>query len=100
MVARCSPGRAARSSSALWRATDDDEIDLGSFFKHGTPTIATQEHIRNADTILLIGSDPNEENPLTAFSIRWAVRQKSARLLIVNAAGSRLERQAQIAVRV
>ena len=79
---------------------DEDEIDLASFFKYGTPTIATQEHIQNADTILLIGSDPNEENPLTAFSIRWAVRQKSARLLIVNSMGSRLERQANIAVRV
>jgi len=79
---------------------DEDEIDFASFFKYGTPTMATQEHIQNADTILLIGSDPNEENPLTAFSIRWAVRQKSARLLIVNSMGSRLERQAQIAVRV
>lgn len=79
---------------------DDDECDLPSFFRYGSPTIATQEHIQNADTILLIGSDPNEENPLTAFSIRWAVRQKAARLLIVNSVASRLERQANIAVRV
>lgn len=78
----------------------DDEVDLSSFFRYGSPTIATQEHIQNADTILLIGSDPNEENPLTAFSIRWAVRQKAARLLIVNSVPSRLERQANIAVRV
>lgn len=80
--------------------SDDDEIDLGSFFKYGTPTIATQEHIQNAETILLIGSDPNEENPLTAFSIRWAVRQKAARLLMVNSMPSRLERQAETALRV
>ncbi len=79
---------------------DDDECDLPSFFRYGSPTIATQEHIQNADTILLIGSDPNEENPLTAFSIRWAVRQKAARLLIVNSVASRLERQANVAVRV
>ncbi len=79
---------------------DDDEIDLASFFRHGWPTIATQEHIQNADAILLIGSDPNEENPLTAFSIRWAVRQKAARLLIVNSVPSRLERQANVAIRV
>ncbi len=79
---------------------DDDEIDLTSFFRYGCPTIATQEHIQNADTILLVGSDPNEENPLTAFSIRWAVRQKAARLIIVNSVPSRLERQANIAVRV
>ncbi|MCI0336315.1 MAG: molybdopterin-dependent oxidoreductase [Acidobacteria bacterium] len=77
---------------------DDDEIDLAAFFRYGTPTIATQEHIQNADAILLIGSDPNEENPLTAFSIRWAVRQKAARLFIVNASPSRLERQAQISI--
>src|SRR5262249_29045604 len=50
--------------------------------------------------ILLIGSDPNEENPLTAFSIRWAVRQKAARLIVVNSTPSRLERQAQLSVRV
>lgn len=79
---------------------DADEVDLAAFTKYGWPTIATQQHIQNADTILLIGSDPNEENPLTAFSIRWAVRQKSARLLIVNSMPSRLERQANIALRV
>ncbi|HZS03702.1 MAG TPA: molybdopterin-dependent oxidoreductase [Blastocatellia bacterium] len=79
---------------------DDDEIDLAAFFKYGQPTIATQRHIQDGDTILLIGSDPNEENPLTAFSLRWAVRQKSARLLIVNSMPSRLERQAEISVRV
>src|SRR5262249_18728349 len=66
----------------------------------GQPTIATQAHIQNADTVLLIGSDPNEENPLTAFSIRWAVRQRAARLIVVNSMPSRLDRQAQLAVRV
>lgn len=79
---------------------DFDEIDLTSFFRYGCPTIATQEHIQNADVVLLIGSDPNEENPLTAFSIRWAVRQKSARLFTVNSMASRLERQADVALRV
>lgn len=79
---------------------DEDEVDLATFAKHGLPPLATQEHIQNADAILLIGSDPNEENPLTAFSIRWAVRQKSARLFIVNSMPSRLERQAERALRV
>jgi NADH-quinone oxidoreductase subunit G len=79
---------------------DDDEIDLASFFKYGQPTIATQSHIQNADTVVLIGSDPNEENPLTSFSIRWAVRQKAARLIVVNAMPSRMERQAQVSLRV
>lgn len=79
---------------------DFDEVDLTSFFRHGCPTIATQEHVQNADVVLLIGSDPNEENPLTAFSIRWAVRQKAARLFTVNAMASRLERQASAALRV
>ncbi|HEX2488492.1 MAG TPA: molybdopterin-dependent oxidoreductase, partial [Blastocatellia bacterium] len=78
---------------------DDDEIDLASFFKHGQPTIATQAHIQNADAILLVGSDPNEENPLTSFSIRWAVRQRAARLLVVNSIPSRLDRQAYLSVR-
>ncbi len=79
---------------------DDDEIDIASFFKYGAPVIATQEHIQNADAILLIGSDPNEENPLTAFSIRWAVRQKAAQLFVVNSMPSRLERQSQLSLRV
>jgi NADH-quinone oxidoreductase subunit G len=79
---------------------DADEIDLAAFTKYGWPTVATQQHIQNADTILLVGSDPNEENPLTAFSIRWAVRQRSARLLIVNSMPSRLERQANVSLRV
>ncbi|MEP7270568.1 MAG: molybdopterin-dependent oxidoreductase, partial [Acidobacteriota bacterium] len=80
--------------------TDTDEIDLASFLRYGTPTLATQKHIRSADTILLIGSDPNEENPLTAFSIRWAVRQESSRLFIINSMPTRLERQAELALRV
>ncbi len=79
---------------------DEDEIELAAFFKYGTPTMATQAHIQNADVILLIGSDPNEENPLTAFSIRWAVRQKAARLLLVNSMPSRLQRQAYLKLRV
>jgi NADH-quinone oxidoreductase subunit G len=79
---------------------DDDEIDFSSFYKHGQPTIATQAHIQNADAILLVGSDPNEENPLTAFSIRWAVRQSAARLIVVNSVPSRLERQAELSLRV
>src|SRR5262245_22957285 len=79
---------------------DEDEVDLASFFRYGVPPIATQAHLQNAETILLIGSDPNEENPLTAFSIRWAVRQKAARLFIVNSMPSRLERQAELTVRI
>ncbi len=79
---------------------DHDEIDLTSFFRHGCPPIATQEHVQNADVVLLLGSDPNEENPLTAFSIRWAVRQRAARLFTVNSMPSRLERQANVALRV
>src|SRR5215475_4055531 len=79
---------------------DDDEIDLASFFNHGQPSIATQAHIQNADAILLVGSDPNEENPLTAFSIRWAVRQRAARLIVVNSIPSRMDRQAELSVRV
>src|SRR5262249_3966810 len=79
---------------------DTDEIDLAAFFKHGQPAIATQSQIQNADAILLIGSDPNEENPLTAFSIRWAVRQRAARLLVVNSIPSRLDRQAHLSLRV
>src|SRR5262249_60076944 len=63
---------------------DDDENDLASFFKHGQPTIATQAHIQDADAVLLVASRPNEENPLTSFSIRWAVRQSAARLIVVN----------------
>src|SRR5262249_43091400 len=36
----------------------------------------------------------------TAFSVRWAVRQRAARLIVVNSTPSRLERQAELSVRV
>jgi hypothetical protein len=39
-----------------------DEIDLAAFFRHGVPTIATQEHLQNAETVLLIGSDPTRRS--------------------------------------
>lgn len=86
------------NNADVWQ--DHDEVDLATFFRHGVPTMATQEHLQNAETVLLIGSDPNEENPLTAFSIRWAVRQRAAQLLMVNSVPSRLERQATKALRV
>ncbi len=79
---------------------ETDEVDLASFMRYGTPPLATQKGIQEAEVVLLIGSDPNEENPLTAFSIRWAVRQNSARLFIVNSMPTRLERQAELALRV
>ena len=42
--------------------------------------MATMAHIDAANTILLIGNDPSQQNPLVAWQIRSAVRHHGAHL--------------------
>jgi len=56
--------------------------------------LATHRDIRYAKTILLIGGEPEELQPLTGKQIRQAVRNGGAKLLIVNTVPIRLREQA------
>jgi len=51
---------------------------------------ATMQDVGEAHSILLIGNDPTQQHPLLAFQIRQAVRNRKARLYVVNSAGIKL----------
>jgi NADH-quinone oxidoreductase subunit G len=74
--------------------TTTDLFSLKPFFKHLGAQLATQRDIRYAKTIVLIGGDPGELQPLTGKTIRQAVRNGGARLVLVNSAPIRLREQA------
>jgi NADH-quinone oxidoreductase subunit G len=71
-----------------------DNFSLVPFFKNLGGQLATHRDIRYATTILLIGGEPEELQPLTGRQIRQAVRNGGARLLIVNSVPIRLKQQA------
>jgi NADH-quinone oxidoreductase subunit G len=77
-----------------------DDYDLAPFFDNLSAPLATHKEIRYAQTILLIGGEPEEEQSFTAKQIRQAVRNSGAKLIIVNSTPIRLARQASQFVHV
>ncbi len=74
--------------------TTTDVQSLKPFFANLSAPLATHRDIRYAKTILLIGGEPEELQPLTAKQIRQAVRNGGARLIVVNSTRIRLTEQA------
>lgn len=74
--------------------TAAEAFSLAPFFEHLTAPLATHKDIRHAKTILLIGGEPEELQPLTGKQIRQAVRNGGAKLIIINRAPIRLKQQA------
>ncbi|QQS42527.1 MAG: molybdopterin-dependent oxidoreductase [Acidobacteriota bacterium] len=71
-----------------------DTYDLAPFFENLSAPLCTHKEIRFAETIVVIGGDVDEEQPLTAKQIRQAVRNGGANLILVNDTPSRLSHQA------
>jgi NADH-quinone oxidoreductase subunit G len=76
--------------------TTTDAFSLRSFFQHLGGPLATHRDIRYAKTIVLIGGDPSELQPLTGKQIRQAVRNGGATLVLINSVPIRLREQAKI----
>jgi NADH-quinone oxidoreductase subunit G len=74
--------------------TTTDAFSLKSFFDNLGSPLATHRDIRYAKTIVLIGGEPEELQPLTGKQIRQAVRNGGAKLVIVNSVRIRLTEQA------
>ena len=70
-----------------------DAFSLKPFFDNLAAPLATHRDIRHAKTILLIGGEPEELQPLTGKQIRQAVRNGGAKLIIVNSVPIRLREQ-------
>jgi NADH-quinone oxidoreductase subunit G len=74
--------------------TATDAFSLVPFFENLGAPLATHRDIRFAKTILLIGGEPEELQPLTGKQMRQAVRNGGAKLIIVNSREIRLKQQA------
>ncbi|HKR60989.1 MAG TPA: NADH-quinone oxidoreductase subunit NuoG, partial [Pyrinomonadaceae bacterium] len=73
--------------------TAADAFSLRPFFDNLGGPLATHKDIRNAKTILLIGGEPEELQPLTGKQIRQAVRNGGAKLIVINTVPIRLVEQ-------
>src|SRR5437660_303070 len=71
-----------------------DAFSLKPFFDSLGGPLATHGDIRYAKTILLLGGEPEELQPLTGKQIRQAVRNGGANLIIFNSVPIRLREQA------
>jgi NADH-quinone oxidoreductase subunit G len=71
-----------------------DAFSVKPFFDNLGGPLATHHDIRHARTIVLIGGEPEELQPLTAKQIRQAVRNGGAKLIVVNSVPIRLREQA------
>ena len=74
--------------------TTTDAFSLKPFFDNLGGQLATHKDIRYAKTIVLLGGEPEELQPLTGKQIRQAVRNGGAKLIIVNSVPIRLREQA------
>jgi NADH-quinone oxidoreductase subunit G len=71
-----------------------DAFCVKPFFDNLGGPLATHHDIRHAKTIVLIGGEPEELQPLTAKQIRQAVRNGGAKLILINSVPIRLSEQA------
>src|SRR5260221_2630471 len=71
-----------------------DTFCVKPFFDNLGGPLATHHDIRHAKTIVLIGGEPEELQPLTANQIRQAVRNRGAKLILANSVPTRLLEQA------
>ena len=92
--------RFAREVAGTEKYTATEAFSLVPFFENLSAPVATHRDIRKAKTILLIGGEPEELQPLTGRAVRQAVRNDGAKLVIVNSAPIRLKQQAALFVHV
>jgi NADH-quinone oxidoreductase subunit G len=71
-----------------------DSRDMSAFIANMSGRLCTHKEIRHAKTILLIGGEPEENQPLTAKQIRQAVKNGGAKLIVVNEKPIRLTKSA------
>jgi len=71
-----------------------DAFCVKPFFDNLGGPLATHQDIRHAKTIILIGGEPEELQPLTGKQIRQAVRNGGASMILINSVPIRLSEQA------
>src|SRR5256714_1774737 len=86
--------RFAREVAGTDKYTASEAFSLVPFFENLSAPLATHRDIRHAKTIVLVGGEPEELQPLVGRQIRQAVRNGGARLVIFNSVPIRLKEQA------
>jgi NADH-quinone oxidoreductase subunit G len=77
-----------------------DFVSLASALQGTTGRFASQRDIAEAPAVLLIGGDPTNQAPLTAWNLRSNVRLKRARIYVANTDEIKLRRQARAFIQV
>ena len=77
-----------------------DYVALATALAGTKGKLASQRDVANAKAILLIGGDPTNQNPLTAWNLRSNVRLNNARVYIANHEPIKLRRQAKAFVQI
>jgi NADH-quinone oxidoreductase subunit G len=72
-----------------------DFVTLTTSLQGSTGRFASQHDVQNSPALLLVGGDPTNQAPLTAWNIRTNVRLNKARLYIANHEEIKLRRQAR-----
>jgi NADH-quinone oxidoreductase subunit G len=57
-------------------------------------SLATMADVYEASTVVVIGNDPTQQNPLVAWQIRTGIRHHNSKLYLINSQPSKLERKA------
>ncbi len=77
-----------------------DFVTLAAALQGTTGRFASQRDVANAPAILIVGGDPTNQAPLTAWNIRTNVRLNNARVYVANTDEIKLRRQARAFVQV
>ncbi len=77
-----------------------DFVTLATSLQNTTGRFASQHDVEKSPAILLVGGDPTNQAPLTAWNIRTNVRHNKARIYIANHEEIKLRRQAKAFLRV
>jgi NADH-quinone oxidoreductase subunit G len=72
-----------------------DYVTLATALQGRTNAFASQHCVEKAPAVLLIGGDPTNEAPLTAWNLRTNVRLNRMRLYVANHKDIKLKRQAK-----
>jgi NADH-quinone oxidoreductase subunit G len=71
------------------------EFDLETFLGSADGRLATRDDIYGADTILVLGGDPKEYQPLTAYFVLQAVMRFKAKLYVAASRKVRIRKRAE-----
>ncbi|MFM9905626.1 MAG: molybdopterin-dependent oxidoreductase [Pyrinomonadaceae bacterium] len=86
--------RFAKEAAGSGNIAVSDVSDLAPAFENLSVPLCTHKEIRFAQTIVLIGGEPEEEQSYTAKQIRQAVRNGGAKFICVNDTPINLSRRA------